>query len=398
LGHEVIGCDLERCGKFGDRIKACQAAGFDALDGGQVDSGLLGQLALEERSANSPVSNARKWHQRPSRWHLLLVDRIWPRRRRAVDTRHRFIIQWPYGVYTASLWRESMTHVSGMWLWRLARVFAVLLISMALDTTPVLAQTRTAPEATQHALDELANCRAQRRPECATETPSPTLVPTASPSATWTPAPAVAVVEVPDAPTSTPTPDPCWLTDPDIGDPDNGYVVFDNSGAPVPCPTDGPTETPTPQPTDAPTSTSTPVVIVQQAPAPPAPAPQVAIQQQTVVVVQTVVVLVTPTRPLAAPTQTLRPSLTPTRTSTPSPTETVARTPTGTPTVVAIGLLSAPSRPASTAGPLVRWDWDGFLRTVAIVLAVVCVLVFVFSRRRVVAWRTRGQGGGSTNA
>lgn len=294
--------------------------------------------------------------------------------------------------------RSLVSSIDASFGWRVARVVAVLVMSMVLDTTPALAQTRTAPAATQHALDELANCRAQRRPECATDTPTATLLPT------WTPAPtSTPTLEPTDDPTVTPTstPEPCWLTDPDIGDPDNSYVVFDYSGAPVPCQTDGLAETPTTQPTDMPSATPTPVVIAQRAPAPPAPpapAPQVAIQQQTVVVVQTVVVLVTPTPPPAALTQTPRPSSTPTRTSTPSPTETVARTPTGMPTGMAIGSLGAPSRPAPTSGPPVRWDWGGFLRSGAIVLAVVCVLVVVFSRRRVVAWRPRGKGGQRTHA
>ena len=44
-----------------------------------------------------------------------------------------------------------------MWVRRLSRVFAVLLVGLTLDATPAVAQTRPAPQATQHALDELAN-------------------------------------------------------------------------------------------------------------------------------------------------------------------------------------------------------------------------------------------------
>ncbi|MBV9132277.1 MAG: hypothetical protein JO318_06245, partial [Chloroflexi bacterium] len=99
----------------------------------------------------------------------------------------------------------------------------VILVTVA----PAWAQSRTAPEATQHALDELANCRAQRRPECPTEPPTPSLTATStlSPTGTSTPEP----TEDPTV-TPTPTPIPCWLTDEDLGDPDNGYIVFDDYG------------------------------------------------------------------------------------------------------------------------------------------------------------------------
>ena len=83
---------------------------------------------------------------------------------------------------------------------------AVILVSVALtSTSPAAAQTRAPPEATQHALDELANAIAQGRitrtpTPSATPTPSPTITPkpTAS-SSTDTPTPA-ATTPVPTAP------------------------------------------------------------------------------------------------------------------------------------------------------------------------------------------------------
>src|SRR5919201_1288717 len=115
---------------------------------------------------------------------------------------------------------------------------------------PAWAETRTPPQATQHALAELANCRAQRRPECPTETPTPTLTatatPIASPTSTSTPEP---TDEPTPSPPATPGPASCWLTDQDLGDPNSGYVVFDEAGAPVPCPTSEPSDVPAEEPT-----------------------------------------------------------------------------------------------------------------------------------------------------
>ncbi|HEY2596105.1 MAG TPA: hypothetical protein VGK33_19610 [Chloroflexota bacterium] len=73
-----------------------------------------------------------------------------------------------------------------------------------LEAPAAFAQSRTAPAATQHALDELANCYAQRK--CATPTPTPTLVPTAP----WTPSPIPSSTPIPtdapEEPTATPLP------------------------------------------------------------------------------------------------------------------------------------------------------------------------------------------------
>lgn len=72
----------------------------------------------------------------------------------------------------------------------------------SLAASPVMAESRTPAEATAHALDELANCRAQRRPEC--PTPAPTS--TATPTYTVTPTHTAEPVDPPTpAPTSVPS-------------------------------------------------------------------------------------------------------------------------------------------------------------------------------------------------
>jgi hypothetical protein len=230
--------------------------------------------------------------------------------------------------------------------------------------TPVSAQSRPAPAPTQHALDELANCRAQQRPECPTDVPTPTL--TLTP--TWTPSPTATstpTLEPTDEPTLTPTstPGPCWLTDEVWGDQDNGNIVFvpyvDENGQPVldqdgnqqwvpveiPCDS---TPSPTPEPTDtpSPTSTATPQVRrVVQAATPRPSQPQVIYRDaptpepQIVTVVSTVLVYAPSASATPRPTATLVPS--PTRTATPS----VA--PTATPAPIA-----AASVPPSSTDPL----------------------------------------------
>src|SRR5207244_987165 len=93
------------------------------------------------------------------------------------------------------------------------------LMMLVLVVTPAYAETRTPAEATAHALEELANACAQRRPECPTSTPTATLEPTSTATVipTGTPTP----TDEP-APTVTPAPEPCWLTDADLGDPNSG--------------------------------------------------------------------------------------------------------------------------------------------------------------------------------
>jgi hypothetical protein len=77
-----------------------------------------------------------------------------------------------------------------------AWLFAAGTFLLVAVVTPAVAWADQPAQATQHALDELANCRAQHRPECPTETPTPTATstpspvpPTATPTRTVTPEP-----------------------------------------------------------------------------------------------------------------------------------------------------------------------------------------------------------------
>src|SRR4051794_20789691 len=79
-------------------------------------------------------------------------------------------------------------------------------------------------QATQQAYANHVNDCAQHTIVCATDTPIPTRTPvpaTAAPVPTAAPSPTDIPEMAPDA-----TPAPCWLTDPDWGDPDNNYIVF----------------------------------------------------------------------------------------------------------------------------------------------------------------------------
>jgi hypothetical protein len=102
----------------------------------------------------------------------------------------------------------------------------MMLVSLVI-AMPAWAQPRTGPAATQHALDELANCRAQAqltgrpRPECATDTPTPTVPPTV----TLTPIPASTPTDLPtDSPEPTATPLPVLPAPPQGDDPALGYT------------------------------------------------------------------------------------------------------------------------------------------------------------------------------
>ena len=367
--------DAESRGELSNGDELQRLASFASVDAHDADVGLGGEFDLEQRALGAPVAQSGGQDRRCTWRHRLAVDGRW-----LVDVRH--VASVPSSCHT------PVTHqLAGMWLLRLARVLAVLQVSMALDTAPVFAQARPAPQATQHALDELANCRAQNRADaaliCPTDTPTATLTvtPTSSPTATSSPTPT-------DEPSPTATPDtPCWLTDPDLGDPDSGYVVFDDRGAPVPCPTPGPRDEPTMTmtPTSEPTSTLT---ASSRPPAPVAPQAKVRTVLQTVVVIVTAVPFDTPTPvPMASPvaTRTSTRSPTPTRTTTASPTATA------TPPVAAI----APTRPPAEALPHVAasvpvsWDWGGFFRTVALVVVVLAAFVWLLTRRSVVRWGAR---------
>jgi hypothetical protein len=278
---------------------------------------------------------------------------------------------------------------------------------------PVLAQTRTAPEATQHALDELANAIAQGK---ITLTPTPSSTPTVTPLlATETPTPA-------PLPTDTPAPSPTDppLPVPDLGQATAGYVrpttrepsgtwlelalpqgrwavLYDASLCAAPAPwtnvwlaldeqSDRPitadrqdaamcavaawswsSDVPCaaddqgtcdvnldgaywdalaqtqPTPTDTPAATVVPRVPTAR-PAAPVAVVQVQRVVQTVVSVQTVIVLVTPEA--AATTSTPRP----TTTRSPSPTASRTPSPSASPTLLPIARPTSAPPPADTLG------------------------------------------------
>src|SRR5262249_13065391 len=83
------------------------------------------------------------------------------------------------------------------------------------------AQSRPPAAATQHALDELANCRAQQRLECPTETPTPTPSPSAPATATASPTLAAVPTKTPEP---SPTPEP-GLPVPGLGQAVTAYVL-----------------------------------------------------------------------------------------------------------------------------------------------------------------------------
>lgn len=219
---------------------------------------------------------------------------------------------------------------------------AVALLALAASPSTALASSRTPAEATVHALDELANCYAQHRTECPTATPTPTAtVPVNTPSPTST----VQRIETPtpEAIEPTATPEPvCWLTDQDLGDPDNGYVVFDDEGAPIPCPTDAPTEeTPIAEPTDTP---------------PPAPtATPRAMPPDAAGSAPTLLPTYTP-----YPTYTPQPTYTPAPTATPQPATpqvagavvTALPTNTATPMPTPSSVAAVVARPQPTTAPM----------------------------------------------
>jgi hypothetical protein len=123
------------------------------------------------------------------------------------------------------------------------------------------------------------------------------------------------------------------------------------------------------------------------------PQPQARTAMQTVIVVVTAEPTNTPELPSTstpAPTQIPRPSpsATPTATATVSPTATVDKAP----TVLAIGDVAGPTSATSTiAGErqVGRWDWGGFLLTVALVVVAVVATAWALTRRKVVRWGAR---------
>lgn len=175
-------------------------------------------------------------------------------------------------------------------------VGAVLtLLAQPVAPSVALAQQQPGPAAyaTVHALEEQANACAQHKPECWTPTPTATATPTTTSTPRPTDIPTPESTRVSNLPT--PEVEPCWLTDQDLGDPDNGWIVFDGDGRPIPCPSDvDQVDELTPEPTATPRPTAT----LRPAAAPVAPQ----------IVVQTVVVVVTATPvDAASPRPTARP-------------------------------------------------------------------------------------------
>jgi hypothetical protein len=327
--------------------------------------------------------------------------------------------------FAMAVWRDALvaamvSDVGGLRHHRLDHTSRGLVRAVVLATSSVLvaqaalpiasaalADTRTPAEATAHALDELANCRAQRRPECPTGTPTstPTTTPTITPTATAqpldtaTPAP-TAGPRLPGAsdpiaayvrPSSHPetgaalelalplgrwdvqtdcgdrlspwtdvellgqvlhAPDDrwrcgivssAWVSDATCATSETGVCAADMDGgfwewlAAQP-PTDTPTAEPSPPPTISP--------VAPTRPSPPAAA-GVQIQRvvQTVVSIQTVIVLVTPE---VSSTATPRPA------TTRSPTATAAAThapsPSATATVPLVVLVTPVPTPEAGSG------------------------------------------------
>jgi hypothetical protein len=100
---------------------------------------------------------------------------------------------------------------------RLAIIISAAMCALLLSTPHVWAQTRTAPEATQHALDELANAIAQGK---ITRTPTPSATAPAAPTSTPGPPPPTL-----QPPTDTPRPVPGVAQEPALPVPNVGQAV-----------------------------------------------------------------------------------------------------------------------------------------------------------------------------
>jgi hypothetical protein len=236
------------------------------------------------------------------------------------------------------------------------------LVVGALLAAPVAAESPAgSASATAHALDEQANCLAQRRPECPTFTPlptsTPTPAPTTAPSATAVPAPSLAPPA--DTPTPEPVPTPCWMVDPDLGDADSGYVVFDETtGYPMPCASAAVAE----ESTQATESADAPTPTPSQTPTPPSTRPATAVPQRQVIYIQQPppqpqVVYVQVTAPprveyIVPPTITSAPTATPSPSPTRTPTPTRSPPPTATPTPTSTSVVLPTVSPTPVAEPV----------------------------------------------
>lgn len=234
-----------------------------------------------------------------------------------------------------------------------------------------------------HATAETANCIAQGPRYGGGYCPTDTPVPTSTPEPTLTPTPVPTSTPDPaDTPTpeATPTPATCWLTDPDYGDPDNNFIVFDDQGNPIPCYVDiaEVDDTPTPVPTDSPTQTPV-VVMVPAATQPPQPPQTIYVQSTPQIVIQTVVVTVIPTATPMVPTPTR--TIAPTQTASPTSTATATLTATATPkpvVTVASNVVPTPSpTPVAQSEPRIPTWLQGPLGIAAIALLLIAGIVSV---------------------
>lgn len=374
LTHQIRGFDLERLGELARGVQRGRAAGLETPQRSHADVGPLGELLLVERTPRAPVAQAGQPHGCHTRGQA---------RKRTGDARILSGAE-HCGQFTTHL---SFTCPSHFVYPSCVKVFAALVLGVVVAlcaATPATAQ-QSGPSAfaTQHAIEEMVNACAQRKPECRpTSTPSPTptltAVPTSTPGSTETPTP---------EPTATPSPELCWLRDQDLGDPDNGYVVFDELGEPVPCPPDQPlpAEEPTPEPEPRAVAAETPAAVR------PVPGP-VSVASQPVAAVAprptytpypTYTPFPTPTPP---PTSTANSTASPTATRTPTPAATVLATHTPTATSTAGVMASAFSGPTQ-ARPLPDWQWAAFLGYLAAAIGIVALIVAVLLHRRVAVWK-----------
>lgn len=212
-----------------------------------------------------------------------------------------------------------------------ASVAALVLVNVAL--TPVHADSTTPAFATQHALDELRNAIAQGK---ITLTPTPSATATSTTLPATSTATLVVATDTPTVePTATATEAPCWLQD------DDGAIVYDEDGAPVPCPPDIPAEE---TPTDIPTETLTPTLT-------PTPQPTSAPMQPQIVYVYLPAATVEPTstlEPTDMPTATAVLTSTALSTMAPFTTSTPILTPTATATRTSAATATVTPRPSVT--------------------------------------------------
>lgn len=271
------------------------------------------------------------------------------------------------------------------WLMRGVVSVGLLLAALAYWAPPASAQqSGPAAFATQHAIEEGVNACAQRKPECRpTATPTvaatPRPAPTATPGPTETLTPISPFVEIAE---------PCWLRDQDLGDSADGYVVFDEDGHPIPCPSDEdlvdeepaiPPMGGMPEPTVAPVPVRPAAAVASR----PASQPAAVAPLPTYTPYPTYTPFPTPT---SQPTSTANSTASPTGTRTPTPSATVLATHTPTATSTAVVLAAAFIEPTQ-ARPQPDWQWAAFLGYLAAAIGLVALIVAVLLHRRVAVWK-----------